>query len=340
MRHAVPLALLALLALLAAPALAAVGVGDMAPDFTLKDQDGKDVKLSDFRGKKNVLLAFYPKDFTSGCTLEMKTLVADERKITSRDTVIVEVSGGTCESHASFARTNGATFRVLADTDLAVAKAYDVYTPASGGFAMRSAFLVDKDGKIRWLDRDLRPPQGTLDGTELLAQVVKLAGLVDPVAQLAELPSPEREGKTTFVHFAQALLGEDLNALTALVHPEACGRPGETPAMQRDRRKAMLERWRGFFDRQDLRSLRFDDTIDVRGTRVFAKEAATTAALTSFGPDARDVAGRLGDGELLVVGRTSAPKAADGTTLLAREVVLRLRKDGDAWKVVEVAPLP
>ncbi len=62
--------------------------------------------------------------------------------------------------------------------------------------------------------------------------------------------------------------------------------------------------------------------------------------LTSFGPDARDVAGRLGDGELLVVGRTSAPKAADGTTLLAREIVLRLRKDGDAWKVVEVAPLP
>ena len=322
----------------ASPAFAEVKVGDAAPDFALKDQDGKEVKLSSFKGQKNVVVAFYPKDFSPGCTNEMKCLVKDNRKVLSRDCVVLAVSADDVETHARFAKTLGVQFRLLADTDLAVAKLYDVAVPSPGGaYAARSAFVVDKEGKVRWLERDLKVPPGTLDGTELLAQIEKVSGKVDPVAALAELPPAERDGKTAFVRFAQAMLAEDLPALDALLDPEACGRPGETPQMQRDRRKALIDRWRALFDKNDFRTLKFEEVVDVPGTRVLTKEAATAAALTSFGADARTVGGRLADGEMLVIGRTSAPKAGD-VQVLARETVLRVRKSGEAWTIVEVAP--
>ena len=178
----------------AAPALAEIGVGDAAPDFTLKDQDGKDVKLSSYAGQKNVVVAFYPKDFSAGCTNEMKCLAKENRKIAALDTVVLAISADAVESHARFATTLGIPFRLLADTDLAVAKLYGVFTPSAGGpFAARSAFVVDKQGKVRWLDRNLKVPVGTLEGTELYAAVEKLGGRTDPVAALAELPAPERD---------------------------------------------------------------------------------------------------------------------------------------------------
>ncbi len=328
-------ALLAVFAL-AASALADVKVGDAAPDFTLKDQDGKDVKLSSYKGAKTVLVAFYPKDFSPGCTNEMKCLVKENRKIVARDVVVLAVSVDPVESHARFATTLGVQFRLLSDADLAVAKLYGVATPSAGGaFAARSAFIVDKDGKVRWLDRDLKTPVGTLEGTELLAQLDKVAAPADPLAALASLPADERDGKTVFVKFAQAFLAEDVASLDALVDPEACGRAGETPQMQRDRRKAMLDRWRALFDKNDVKSLKFGDVIDVQGTRVFTKDAATDAALSSFGSDARAVAKNLADGDLLVIGRTSGPKVGD-VQVFGREVVLRIRKSGGAWKILEV----
>src|SRR6185295_11155477 len=136
---------------------------------------------------------------------------------------------------------------------------------------------------IRWLDRDLKTPVGTLDGTELLAQLEKIAAPADPLAGVADLPPTDRDGKTAFIKFAQAYLAEDVNALEALVDPEACGKPGETPQMQRDRRKVQMDKWRTFFDKNDVKSLRFADVIDVAGSRVFTKDGATDAALTAFG---------------------------------------------------------
>jgi peroxiredoxin Q/BCP len=331
-----PLAAALAVLVLAAPALAEVQVGDAAPDFTLKDQDGKDVSLSSFKGQKNVVVAFYPKDFSGGCTTEMKCLVKDINKISDRGSVVLGISVDTVESHANFAKTLGIQFRLLADTDLAVAKLYGVATPsADGGYATRSAFVVDKEGKIRWLDRNLKTPKGTLEGTDVLAALDKVAGRADPLAELAALPQPERDGKTVFVKFAQALLKEDLPALDALVDPEACAKPGETSQMQRDRRKALIDRWRTLFDKNDLKTLKFEDVVDVRGTKVFAKDAATPAALTSYGADARDMATRLADGEVLVIGRTTAPKVGD-VQVMTREVVMRIRKSGDAWKIVEI----
>jgi len=321
---------------LAAPAFAELAVGDAAPDFALKDQDGKEVKLSSFKGGKTVVVAFYPKDFSPGCTNEMKCLVKENNKLAARDVVVLAVSVDPVESHARFATTLGVQFRLLSDVDLAVAKQYGVYVPSAGGaFATRSAFIVDKEGKIRWLDRDLKAPVGTLVGTELAAQIEKIAAPVDPLAALASLPPAERDGKTVFVKFAQAFLAEDANALDALVDPDACGKPGETPQMQRDRRKMQLDRWRTLFEKNDLKSLKFADVIDVQGSRVFTKETATDAALTAFASDTRGVAKRLEDGELLVVGRTSAPKLGD-VQVLPHEVVLRLKKTGETWKIVEV----
>jgi peroxiredoxin len=336
---AVLAATLALLPFAAArTALAEVKAGDAAPDFTLKDQDGKDVKLSSFAGKKNVLLAFYPHDFSGGCTTQMKCFEKELKKVQSYDFAVLGISVDPVESHARFATQLGVQFRLLADTDLAVAKLYDV-AAAAGGYAARSAFVVDKEGKVRWLDRDLKVPQGTLDGTDLLAAVQKVGGKVDPLSELADLPQAERDGKTVFVKFAQAFLAEDMNALDAILDPEACGRPGETQQMQRDRRKAQLERWRQFADKHDLRALKFEEVVDVRGSRVIQKADLTPTALTTFGPDVRDVASRLADGEMLVIGRTTAPKVDDALAL-PREVALRVRKRGEAWTISEVCVLP
>lgn len=325
----------ALVALFAAPAWAEVKVGDPAPDFTLKDQEGKEVKLSSFAGKKNVLLAFYPKDHSAGCKTEMKTLVREWRKIQGLDFVTLGISVDTVESHKDFAASLGIAFPLLSDPDLAAAKLYDVAAPgADGGYAMRSAFVVDKDGKVRWLERSLKAPRDTLEGTELWTAMKSVGGAVDPVAELAELPALERDGKTVFVRWVQALLAEDMNALDALLDPEACGKPGETAPMQRERRKTLLERWRALTEKHDLRSLKFADVADVRGSRVFAKADATPAALTSYSSEAREMAARLADGEALLVGRTSAPKLADAT-VLPRDVVMRLRQKDGVWRIME-----
>lgn len=324
------------IAAFAAPALAEVKEGDAAPDFTLKDQDGQDVKLSGVLAKKNVILAFYPSDFSGGCTTQMKCFEKELKKVQDRDFVLLAVSVDSVEKHAQFAKTIGARFRMLSDPDLAVATQYGVAVPgAKGGYAARSVFVIDKAGKVRWLNRDLKVPQGTLDGTELLAALDKVGGRADPVAALADLPAAERDGKTVFVRFAQALLAEDVNKLEAIVDPEACARPGEPPQMQRDRRKALMDRYRGLIDKNDLKSLNFDEVIDVARSKVFTKEAATPAALTGFGSDVREMSARLADGEMLVVGRTSAPKLGD-VQVLAREVVMRIKKTGDAWRIVEI----
>src|SRR5262245_3516308 len=157
MRPAVFLSLFltALTFVTASTAFAEVKAGDAAPDFTLKDQDGKDVKLSSFAGKKNVLLAFYPKDGSSGCTTQMKCVQKELKKVQAHDFVVLGISVDTVESHATFASSIGVQFRLLADPDLAVAKLYDVVA-AAGGYAARAAFVVDKEGKVRWLDRDLK----------------------------------------------------------------------------------------------------------------------------------------------------------------------------------------
>ncbi len=324
-------------AVLAAVAFAEVKLGEPAPDFTLKDQDGKDVTLSSFRGKKNVLLAFYPRDFTSGCTNQMKCLARENRRIEAKGFAVLAVSADPVESHARFATTLGVGFRMLADTDHEVAKAYGVHVPSTdGGYAARSVFLIDREGVVRYVDREHVAPQGSLEGSALLAEMEKVAGIVDPTEALADLPAPERDGKTVLVRYVQAVLAEDIRGIDQILDPECCTRPGETPAMQRDRRKAILDRFREVFGRGDATTLKLDEVLDLVASRVWAKAQVQVGSTISLSADARAVATNLGEDDLLVIGRTSAPKLADAP-LLPRELILRLRKRGEAWRVLEVA---
>jgi thioredoxin-dependent peroxiredoxin len=128
-------------------AFAGPKTGDTAPLFTGKDQDGKDFKLGDLVGKKIVLLYFYPKDFTGGCTKEacgFRDQVGDLQK----DNVqVVGVSFDSAESHKQFAEKYNLNFTLLADTDGRIADAYGVHMEGKS-IAKRVSFLIGLDGKV------------------------------------------------------------------------------------------------------------------------------------------------------------------------------------------------
>lgn len=322
----------------AADARADLAVGDEVPDFTLKDQDGKDVTLSSFRGKKSVVVGFYPKDFSPGCTTQMKCVTREWKKIEDRGAVVLAISGDPVAKHKEFAVALGVRFPLLSDPDFAVSKKYGVFTPSTdGGYAARSVFVVDREGKLRWMERDFAAPR-TLEGTRLLQELDALrpAG-DDPAAGLDTLSSPEREAKTLLVRWVQAFLREDVPGMEALLHPDFGARPGETAAMAKQRRTTELDRVRKLHDQLDLKSVKFDDAIDLRDAKVVAKgDHAKPGALGGFTDVARKAASDLADGDLLVVARTKNPKLAD-TEVLPREVCLTLRKSADAWRVLSTA---
>jgi thioredoxin-dependent peroxiredoxin len=133
--------------LLATTLFAAVPqVGQTAPDFTLPSQDGSKISLHDFKGKW-VVLYFYPKDGTSGCTLEAHNFQRDIAKYQQANAVIVGVSVDSADSHKEFCAKQGLSFKLLADTEKNVSKAYDSLVPVIH-FSSRNTFLVDPNGKI------------------------------------------------------------------------------------------------------------------------------------------------------------------------------------------------
>lgn len=126
-------------------------VGDPAPDLTFTLHDGKTVKLSSLAGKQ-VLVYFYPKDDTPGCTIEAQGLRDGWADIQAAGLEVYGVSGQDAESHKAFIDKQKLPFPLVIDTDGAVAKAFHV--PVRGTFAARQSFLIGKDGKIKqvWLD--------------------------------------------------------------------------------------------------------------------------------------------------------------------------------------------
>lgn len=123
-------------------------VGQVAPTFTLPSQDGSQISLDSFRGKW-VVLYFYPKDMTSGCTLEAHNFQRDQAKFEADNAVIVGVSVDTPDSHKQFCTKEGLTFRLLADPEHKVVDEYG----SLGHFgtwtiANRNTFLIDPQGKI------------------------------------------------------------------------------------------------------------------------------------------------------------------------------------------------
>jgi peroxiredoxin Q/BCP len=122
-------------------------VGDIAPLIQGQDQDGKTVKLTDFIGKKVVLLYFYPKDFTGGCTKEACGLRDRMGDLETNNVVVIGVSHDSVESHKKFAEEYKLNFMLLADPDDVIIKAYDAKMPLMS-MSKRVSFLIGVDGKI------------------------------------------------------------------------------------------------------------------------------------------------------------------------------------------------
>jgi peroxiredoxin Q/BCP len=121
--------------------------GDTAPLFTGQDQDGKEFKLADLIGKKIVLLYFYPKDFTGGCTKEACGFRDRMGDLQTNNVEVVGVSYDSAESHKKFIAEYNLNFTLLADTNGVITKAYDVKMPIMS-LSKRVSFLIGLDGKI------------------------------------------------------------------------------------------------------------------------------------------------------------------------------------------------
>jgi peroxiredoxin Q/BCP len=123
--------------------------GTAAPTFKLTTNEGKVASLSDFKGKW-VVLYFYPKDFTSGCTLEAHNFQRDLAKYKKAKAVILGVSVDTADSHKSFCAKEGLNFKLLSDADAKVSEAYGSVMEYNGmKLSARNTFIIDPKGKIR-----------------------------------------------------------------------------------------------------------------------------------------------------------------------------------------------
>src|SRR6202521_5316457 len=130
----------------------AISVGAVAPDFALKDQNQKEVKLSDFKGKKNVVLVFYPLDWSPVCTNEHACLVNDMKRFEQLGAQVLVLGVDSAWSHKAFAEKMGISYPLLADFQPrgAVAEKFGVYL-ADKGITGRAIAIVDKNGKIAWM---------------------------------------------------------------------------------------------------------------------------------------------------------------------------------------------
>jgi thioredoxin-dependent peroxiredoxin len=151
-------------------------VGDLAPDFSLPGSDGKTYKLSDYRGRQAVVLAWFPKAFTPGCTTECKVMAQRGGQIKAFDVAYFTASVDKPEKNKRFAESVGADYPILSDPGGQVAREYGV-TGAIQKWASRWTFFIGADGRILFIDKNVRPSTH--------------AG--DVAAKLKELGIPKRE---------------------------------------------------------------------------------------------------------------------------------------------------
>ncbi len=131
--------------------------GSDAPTFTLPSQEGAPVSLKDYRGKW-VVLYFYPKDFTSGCTIEAHNFQRDQAQYQGKNAVVLGVSVDSADSHKQFCAKEGLNFKLLADTDYKVTTAYgSLTTMGVAKFAARHTFIISPEGKIVKVYEDVNP---------------------------------------------------------------------------------------------------------------------------------------------------------------------------------------
>ncbi len=151
----------------------AIAVGAAAPEFTLKDQSQKEVKLSDFKGKKNVVLVFYPLDWSPVCTNEHKCFVDDMKKFEQLDAQVLGLSVDSAWSHKAYAERMGIQYPLLADFQPrgAVADKFGMFL-ADKGITGRAIAIINKDGKIAWFKQyDIPTVPDLKEVSQALAQV-------------------------------------------------------------------------------------------------------------------------------------------------------------------------
>jgi thioredoxin-dependent peroxiredoxin len=137
-------------------------VGDRAPDFSLPGSDGKTYKLSDYREKQAVVLAWFPKAFTPGCTTECTVMAKHGSKLKQFDAAYFTVSVDTPEKNKEFAKSVGADYPILSDPGGEVALAYGV-TGMIQRWASRWTFYIGADGKIVYIDKNVKPATSAED---------------------------------------------------------------------------------------------------------------------------------------------------------------------------------
>ncbi len=135
--------------------------GDPAPDFELQASDGEAYRLSDFAGEQAVVIAWFPKAYTSGCTIECKSLAENGDLIREYDVTYFMASVDPLEDNIGFAEEQNADFPLLSDPDKAVAEAYGVLSPA--GYANRWTFYIGMDGTILHVDKEVNPATSAED---------------------------------------------------------------------------------------------------------------------------------------------------------------------------------
>ncbi len=135
--------------------------GDRAPSFNLQASDGNTYSLDQFLGKQAIVIAWYPKAFTSGCTIECKSLAQNGHLIKEYDVTYFMASVDTVERNTAFAESTEADFPLLSDPSKEVAKAYDVL--AVYGYPKRHTVYIGKEGKILMVDRSINPSTSAED---------------------------------------------------------------------------------------------------------------------------------------------------------------------------------
>jgi peroxiredoxin Q/BCP len=148
-------------------------IGDMAPDFSLPASDGKTYKLSDFRGKEAVVIAWFPRAFTQGCTIECKSLAENGDKLKKFQMTYFMASVDPLAENTKFAKATSvqlggntvakkeADFPILSDESKEVAGKYGVLN--ARGFTNRWTFYIDKTGKVAYIDKAVRPDTSAED---------------------------------------------------------------------------------------------------------------------------------------------------------------------------------
>jgi thioredoxin-dependent peroxiredoxin len=140
-------------------------VGDAAPDFTLQGSDGHTYRLSDYRGKQAVVVAWFPKAFTNGCTIECKSLAANGDRLRKYDVAYFMASVDPLDGeqgNVAFAKAQGADFPLLSDADKTVAARYGVLSPRAP-LANRWTFYIDRNGRIAYIDKAVNPQTSAED---------------------------------------------------------------------------------------------------------------------------------------------------------------------------------